>query len=552
MIHEANFEPYVERRPRGLVGRLFQTIAQLSGLFYGWAYWRVQDQRAQGRSGNLVVLGLRFYLFLGWLFVDKNLVKRPLAVQFRVRFERMGPTYIKLGQILSLREDLLPKALTDELKNLLSELPAVPFDRLTVLVEGDRGRPREEMFAWVAPIPLGSASLAQSHRARLHGGEEVVLKVLKPGVAETIKTDTRLLRLLGRFLQLFLARFQPRQLINEFSRYTLLEVDLRNEADNAEIFAANFRDQPDVHFPDIYRAFSNRDVLCMEYFAGRNPSVQAAAMLTPAEKSRVLDLGVGAIIDMIFRDGFFHADLHPGNLIILDDGAVGFIDLGMVGRFDSETQKRMMYYYYALGSGDAPGAARHLTALADAGRGSDVDGFRQAVEELNSRWLRTPTFHEFSVGQLVLQSVALAGKYRIRYPGEIILMVKALITVEGVGNLLEPGINVTQVSARHIRRILVHQFNVVNIVRDSLLVLPELLDVLQRSPLVLNQGLRFLESSFKNKRQGPFAEVIGTVFAVGLLLAAAIMAVGNVHWIIWGGLIVIAFSVAGVELIRRQ
>ena len=173
------------------------------------------------------------------------------------------------------------------------------------------------------------------------------------------------------------------------------------------------------------------------------------------------------------------------------------------------------------------------------------------MEELSTRWLRTPTFHEFSVGQLVLQSVALAGKYRIRYPGEIILMVKALITVEGVGNLLEPGINVTQVSARHIRRILIHQFNVVNIFKDSLLVLPELLELLQRSPLVLNQGLRYVESSLKNKQEGALADSVGAIFGVGLLLSAAIMAVGGIYWIVWGGLIVAAFVVVGVERIRR-
>ena len=551
MTQELTFETYVERPPRGMVGRFFETTAQLGGLFYGWAYWHVQEQREQGKLMDLVVLGLRLYLLLGWLFVDRRLIKRPIAAQFRVRLERMGPTYIKLGQILSLREDLLPKSLTDELKNLLSELPAVPFERFQALVEDDLDRPIQSMFAWVAPTPLGSASLAQSHHARLHSGDDVVLKVLKPGVRETIKTDTQLLRLLGRFLQIFLARFQPKQLIDEFSRYTLREVDLRNEADNAEIFAANFIDQPKIRFPKIYRAFSNHDVLCMEYFAGIKPDAQAAATLTAAARSSVLDLGVGAIIDMIFRDGFFHADLHPGNLIILGDGIIGFIDLGMVGRFDSETKKRMIYYYYSLGTGDAPGAARHLAALAIAGKGSDIDGFRQSVEELSTRWLRTPTFHEFSLGQLVLQSVALAGKYRIRYPGEIILMVKALITVEGVGNLLEPGINVTQVSAKHIRRILIRQYNVVNIVKDSLLVLPELIDLLQRSPLVLNQGLRYMESKFKNQQQGSLTDSIGTIFAIGLLLTAAIMAVGSVHWIVWGGLIVLALAVAGFERISR-
>ena len=208
----------MERRPRGLVGRLFQTTAQLSGLFYGWTYWQVQERKAQGRARTLVVLLLRFYLLLGWPFVDKDLVQQPFAAQFRLRLERLGPTYIKLGQILSLREDLLPKMLTDELKNLLNELPVVPSERLKQLVEEDLGEPVNVMFSWIAPTPLGSASLAQSHRACLHTGEDVVLKVLKPGVRETIKTDTQLLRLLGRFLQFFLARFQPAQLINEFSR----------------------------------------------------------------------------------------------------------------------------------------------------------------------------------------------------------------------------------------------------------------------------------------------------------------------------------------------
>ena len=129
-------------------------------------------------------------------------------------------------------------------------------------------------------------------------------------------------------------------------------------------------------------------------------------------------------------------------------------------------------------------------------------------------------------------------------------MVKALITVEGVGNLLDPDINVTQVSAKHIRRIVLHQFNLVNVVKDSLLVLPELLELLQRSPLVLNQGLRYMESSFKKQQQGPLTDSIGMIFVVGLLISAAIMAAGDVHWIVWGGLIVIAFGVAAVERIR--
>ena len=551
MATDSSYEVYEEKPPRGLIGRFFETAGQLLGLLYGWVYSNMQVKKVEGQARSLGAIILRFYLFWGWLFVDKDLVKQPFDVQFRVRLERMGPTYIKLGQVLSLREDILPKALTDELKNLLSELPAVPYVRYKALIEDDLGRPISEMFALIDETPLGSASLAQSHRAELLTGEVVVLKVLKPGVRQTINTDTKLLRFFGWILNLLIPRYQPKQLINEFSRYTLREVDLRFEANNAEVFTANFVDEPDVRFPRIYRAFSNRDVLCMEYFAGRRPDAETAAQSPLAEREKVVDLGVSAIIQMIFQDGFFHADLHPGNLVIFEDGAVGFIDLGMVGRFDSNLQKRMLYYFYSLAQGDAANAARYLTSIAEASKGSDAEGFRRAVEELNNRWLRTPTFSEFSLGQLVLASIALAGRYRIRYPGEIILMVKALITVEGVGNQLIPDINVTEISSKHIRKILIHQFNLVNIFKDGVLIIPELLDVLQRAPLVLNQGLTFLEANFKTKQQSPSNDALGTIFAVGLLIAAAIMAVGDISPLIWGGLIFIAFSVAGIELIRR-
>ncbi|MEA3334367.1 MAG: AarF/UbiB family protein [Chloroflexota bacterium] len=549
MTNDIGFEYY--QTPKGLVRRYFQTLGQLSGLFYGYSYSYVQERKAAGTARALKVLLLRFYLFIGWPFVDRNLVQQPFNEQFRVRLERMGPTYIKLGQILSLREDLLPKALTDELKNLLTELPAVSFDRYVLIIEEDLDRPVEEMFASIDPEPLGSASLAQTHRAWLKTGEDVALKVLKPGVRETVEMDTKLLRFYGWWLQLFLSRFQPAQLINEFSRYTLLEVDLRNEATNAEVFSANFSEEPDIRFPEIYREFSNRDVLCMEFFEGRMPNAETAVQLNDQESRKVVDLGVQAIIEMIFRDAFFHADLHPGNLIIFEDASVGFIDMGMVGRFDRATQRLMLYYMYSLAQENPADAARYLTAMAQAGRGSDVAGFRRAVEDLSTRWLRTPTFHEFSLGQLILESVLLAGKYRIVYPGEIILMVKALITVEGVGNQLVPDVNVTDVSRKHVRQIIFHRLNIVQIAKDSLLVLPELIEVMQRSPLVINQGLEFLESRFKTKESGPLTDALGTIFGVGLVIAAAIMALGDVSPIIWGGLIVLAFMSAGVDLIRK-
>jgi ubiquinone biosynthesis protein len=342
-----------------------------------------------------------------------------------MRLELLGPTYIKLGQILSLRQDLLPSAITDELQSLLDRLPVVTFERYKELIEDDLKISLGSNFAWIEPIPLGSASLAQTHRARLFTGEDVVLKVIKPGVRESIQQDVILLHVLGRILQFFLARYQPQRIINEFCAYTLREVDLRFEADNAETFAANFKDHPDVIFPRIYRQYSGRSVLCMEFFNGIKRNGSIGSQLSANDRSRILDLGISSVVQMLFHDGFFHADPHPGNLIIFPDMRIGFIDLGMVGRIDEVTRKNMLYYFYALVMGDPEHAARVLTNIAVAGPKSDLAGLRRELTDLNRRWVSGSKFHRLSAAQLILQSINLAGRYYVYYPEEIILMTKA-------------------------------------------------------------------------------------------------------------------------------
>jgi ubiquinone biosynthesis protein len=385
----------------------------------------------------------------------------------------------------------------------------------------------------------------------LLSGEEVVLKMLKPNVRQMVVNDLRLMRIAGRFAQFFAARFQPMRLISEFSRYTLLEVDLRNEANNAEIFAANFADEPDVHFPVIYRAYSNQDVLCMEFFRGHKPDGRLFNVLTKGQVDKSIDLGIGATIEMIFRDGFFHADLHPGNLVVFEDGSVGFIDLGMVGRFDSDMQRRMLYYLYFLVVGDAPSAARYLVSTTIAGPKSDPDGFRRAVEDLNRRWLRTPNFDEFSLGQLILESVTTAARYNIQYPGEIILMVKSLITLEGMGNVLAPGINITEAARGHVQSLLYGRVNLRQIFRDGLVVFPEVVDLLYRSPYILNETMRYAEQYMKSQRENPIRALRTTIFASFVIIAAAIVvSAGGPPWL-WGVLFALGFVIAGIGFLTQ-
>lgn len=539
----AGFELYVEPPTPTLLRRLRATHRHFLGLLFGGLRAWLRD-RPRTAPGGLRVLLARFLAALGGPLVDRSLRDLPFPVQLRRRLEMLGPTYIKLGQILSLREDILPKTVTGELKNLLDRLPAVPYDRFVELIRKDLGVEPTAAFAEIERRPLGSASIGQTHLASLVTGERVVIKVVKPGIRETLRRDVVLLKLLGHVLQVLAGRFQPKRVIDEFCHYTLREVDLRLEADNAETFAANFKDQPDIVFPKIYRQLTGPSVLTMEFLDGFKPNSPAAVQMSQEDRERIVDLGASAIIRMLYRDGFFHADLHPGNLIVLPGPRAGFIDLGMVGRFDEELKRTMLYYYYCMVTGDAENAARYLGALAETGRKSNPKGFQREVEEICRRWYRTANFEEFSLGQLIMESTARGGKFYMYFPVEMVLMVKAIVTFEGVGQLLLPGFDVAKVSQKHINWIFIHQFSPLRMARESLRGAPELVDALVKMPMLVTQGLRALDKATRQHPENPFAGVRGTLLGGFCIVAGAILAAFHGPWPLYVGLFLLGLFLA--------
>jgi ubiquinone biosynthesis protein len=540
-----------ETRRQGIIRRFLTTQRHLLGLIIGGAVARTRWQRQTGAPRGFGYALLVVFSLLTRPFLARGFARLPFAVQLRRRLEMLGPTYVKLGQVLSLRQDVLPPNITGELKNLLERLPVVTFERFAREVTESLGQPLEAMFLRVDPEPIGSASIAQVHRAVTLDGEEVILKAIKPRVRETIERDTILLRFFGRFLQTFLARYQPQRIIDEFCDYTLRELNLRREADNAETFAANFRDLPDVIFPRIHRRYSSRDVLCMDYIGGVPPDSPAARALPPAARERLIDLGAAAILRMLYRDGFFHADLHPGNLRLLVEGErvqVAFIDLGMVGRLDQDLRRTLLYYYFSLVMGDAENASRYLLAAAELGPGADAHGFRREAEEVSRRWRRAPTFEGFSIGQLILRSIAAGAHFRVYFPVELVLMVKAIITFEGVGHLLQPNFDVADVSQAHIRRLFLNQFSPLRLMREGLRGAPEIFDALVKAPLLVTEGLRVLETSRRPPRERPLSGLRGSLLAGASLIAGSVMVATDGPWVAS----VILFGLALVLALRRE
>jgi ubiquinone biosynthesis protein len=543
-LRAKGFELMRSTKPQGLLRRLLVTWRHFLGLLAGGLIAHVRYRQEEGTTRGLSFFFLRLSAAAVYPFVDRTLRVEPFPVQLRRRLERLGPTYIKLGQILSLREDLLPKNITNELKHLLNRLPVVPLPVLVAIIEKDLKRTVDEAFLDIDPVPLGSASIGQTHRATTRDGDPVIVKVVKPGIRETLERDTVLLRMLGRILQLLIPQFQPRQLVDEFCDYTLREVDLRREADNAETFAANFADEPDVAFPAIYRDLSGRSVLTMEFFDGVSPDSPEAQQLPEEQRRHLTDLGAQSIIRMLYRDGFFHADLHPGNLLILPGPRIGFIDLGMVGRLDEELRRTLLYYYFALVMGDAENSARYLAAIATPGPGANQAGFRREAAEIANRWKRASSFDEYSLGQLILDSLSRGAQYRMYFPVELVLMVKALVTFEGVGHVLLPGFDVAEVSKRHIRSLFIHQFSPLRLLAESMRGAPDMVDAMAKMPLLVSDGLRVLERAARQPTQNPLSGLRGTLIAGSCLVAAAISMGFGAPWPVWAGLFAIAFFLA--------
>ena len=535
---------------RGAVRRFFTVWRHVAGLLMGGHIAYVRSLPAVQKSG-LRALGKRTLAALLQPFVRSDLRDRPFPTQLRRRLEILGPTFTKLGQIMAIREDLLPEPITEELGSLMDHLPPIPFEQVQAIIERELGAPVDERFRAMDPDPLGAASIAQVHRATTHDGDDVVVKVIKPGIRDVVTSDLKLLQFFGGFLQWLLPRYQPKQIIEEFSAYTRREIDFDYEADHAEIFAANFQDAPDIVFPDVYRDLSTGDVLTMQYLGGIRPNSRAVLDLSDAERQRVVDLGASAIIRMLYKDGFFHADLHAGNLKILpgerpEDLKIGFIDLGMVGRFRADIKRRMLYYYYALVRGDVESAARYLLDMARVGEGGDPQGFRRAVSDMARHFLMRSKKGSISLAQVILQSLSLGARYRIFFPVEMTLMVKALVTFEGVGRTLDPDLDVVAVSRRHVQRIFRERFSPFTLGSELLSNAPELVDVALELPQLLTSGVaQFEETLTDEPPSDPLAGLRSSVLAGACIIGGVIAAVqGGPLWlsiplfVIGGGLAV--------------
>ena len=468
-------------------------------------------------------------------------VRATTARRFRETLAELGPTFIKLGQILSSRPDILPADFIAELSHLQDRAAPMPVQTVFELIEKGLGRSAPQLFASIDPEPMASASIAQVHRARLASGEDVVVKVQRPGIEEQIRSDTDLLFYLARFLEGVIEEtgiYTPTGIVTEFRNAMLLELDFENEARNIEEFARNHADRPYVVIPKLYGDLSSRTVITLQELKGvKLKTVLESGQSAGIDRQQLARHVLEASFQQLFKDGLFHGDPHPGNIIVMEGNRIGLLDFGLVGRLTKQMQESMIVLVLAISLRDPDTVARLLYKVGVADQRINLHHFRQEIHDILERYLGRK-LSEVDPGVLMSELVDLAMKYKIKIPKEYAVLSKASATTEGIVRQLDPELDVTQAALPYAKQLLYDRYSPASMSGGFLRVLLQLQGFLQDTPQQLAQILMDLEGGkFNvNVRSDELSRLNMNVKALGILLFTGMLA---------SGLIVGAFSLVG-------
>ncbi|MDP9885992.1 ubiquinone biosynthesis protein [Sinomonas atrocyanea] len=459
-------------------------------------------------------------------------------VHVRLALEELGPTFMKFGQILSTRPDLIPEAYQAELAKLQDAAPPVPAEAIRAVVREELGEDAFAAFSTFDDVPLASASIGQVHAARLADGTKVVVKVRKPGAVERIREDLEILHNVAvRASRAWpvLEEYNVVGLVGEFSRTLTKELDYLEEGRNAERFAANFAGDERYRFPRVFWQTTTSRVLTLEFMEGLKINDVEALDAAGLDRRALADHSAAALAQMIFEDGFFHADPHPGNMFVEPDGRISIIDFGMVGEIDDKLRGDLGHLLIALARKDARRLARALEAMSLTGPVTDRARLAADVAEFIQLYDGVD-LADVNIARLAQKLLGVVRRHRLLMPAEAAIVIKMMVMAEGLGRVLDPGFRLSRVLEPHVRRLLIEQYSPRALVRglraagltalDLASDVPDLVDSLNR---VLDSG--GFEVHLRASELEPLvarAERIGNKVLAGVIAAAFIRGVGEV------------------------
>jgi len=464
-----------------------------------------------GFGDLLEMLKIDQYIEVGLQMISRKWAARaePLnrPQRLRMAFEELGPTYVKLGQILSTRPDLIPMEYIEELSNLQDRIPAFPFEQVRDVVSAEFGMPPEELFATLEEEPFASASIGQVHRAVLKDGESVAVKIQRPGIHKVIEVDLEIMLHLATLAEHHIKEFEihrPVKIVEEFARTLEKEIDYNIEATNMERIGRQFLDIPHVYIPLVFREFTTSRVLTTELIDGIKISKIEMLDAAGLDKKVIADRVVGLVLKQAFDHGFFHADPHPGNIFVLPDNVICMVDFGMMGLVDRATREAFVDLIDSVAHQNEVKAAQGLLSLTEWDDPPDVRALEREVADFLGRHLYKP-LKDMQIGKLLQDLIELTIRFRLRIPPDIFLMIKALSAVEDVGRTLDPEFDLIAHATPFIKRVKLERFAPQRLSSDVFDMMSRLLQFLQQFPkdlMDLTAMIRERRLSFQLEHKG--------------------------------------------------
>jgi len=391
--------------------------------------------------------------------------KRSIGERLRIPLEELGPTFVKVGQLMSTREDIVPRDIVEELKKLQNSVKPFSFDEVRTVIESEIEGDLNIIYKEFSKEPIASASISQVHYAVLNNGEKVAVKVQRPGIEKVISRDLNILHDLAYFVDnhtKFGKIYDFKSMVDDFERTLKNELDFTKEAENTDTFRNNFSKDEGIKVPEVNWNYTSRRVLTMEFIDGIGVDDHNALQKAGIDKREIAKKIAESICNQILRDGVFHADPHPGNIKILWDGTIVFLDLGMVGRISEARRKTISKFFVGISNKDTRMVARAVMELDAMSEKKNIRKFEQDVDLMIDKYLTMP-WSRINVGELLYEIFNIAFLNGIRLPREFTLLAKSLATIQSLLEQLAPELNTIEVAKPIAKKLVLQSYSFKNI-----------------------------------------------------------------------------------------